>query len=231
MGFEIVKPAVDVGVQTNDWPANESFWGEVVGLRYDHLLKVGGGIHQHRFDLHGAVLKCNSHRDPLADDAPTGFAGLVTVGRDPGQRTSPDGVPVEVVGALPGDVRTAVRVEASDRVRTLAALVDGLGATASADPGRVRIGETALDVVEVPDRAPTRGRDGRGIRYLTVQVREVRGAHAHALDHGLTEGTAPIRLGDVAFISFVRLPDGDWVELSQRASLTGALPDDAPRSR
>ena len=29
--------------------------------------------------------------------------------------------------------------------------------------------------------------------------------------------------GDVARISFVRDPDGGWIEISQRASLTGAL--------
>jgi lactoylglutathione lyase len=61
-----------------------------------------------------------------------------------------------------------------------------------------------------------------------VQVADVVAAHAHALARGMTEGLAPLRLGDVAAISFVRLPDGDWIELSQRASLTGALPDDLP---
>ena len=36
---------------------------------------------------------------------------------------------------------------------------------------------------------------------------------------------SPVRLGDVAAISFVRDPDGVWLEISQRASLTGDLPD------
>jgi lactoylglutathione lyase len=38
------------------------------------------------------------------------------------------------------------------------------------------------------------------------------------------EGYAPVSLGKVARISFVRDPDGNWIELSQRASLTGNLP-------
>ncbi len=84
-------------------------------------------------------------------------------------------------------------------------------------------------MLDAPGREPTHQRDGLGIRYLTVQVRDVEAAHAHAVGRGCTEGLAPIRLGDVAYISFVRLPDGDWVELSQRASLTGPLPDSAPR--
>ncbi|GIR63492.1 MAG: hypothetical protein CM15mP68_1580 [Pseudomonadota bacterium] len=33
---------------------------------------------------------------------------------------------------------------------------------------------------------------------------------------------APVRLGDVAYISFVRDPDGNWIEISQRKSITGS---------
>ena len=82
----------------------------------------------------------------------------------------------------------------------------------------------------MPGRQATTAREGTGIRYLTIQVRDVETAHAHALANGLTEGMAPVRLGDTAYVSFVLLPDGDWVELSQRASLTGPFPDDVPRA-
>jgi lactoylglutathione lyase len=34
---------------------------------------------------------------------------------------------------------------------------------------------------------------------------------------------APVTLGTTARISFIRDPDGNWIELSQRASLTGSL--------
>ncbi len=38
------------------------------------------------------------------------------------------------------------------------------------------------------------------------------------------EGAPPVTLGEVARISFIRDPDGNWIEISQRASLTGAIP-------
>jgi hypothetical protein len=38
-------------------------------------------------------------------------------------------------------------------------------------------------------------------------------------------------LGDTAYISFIRDPDGNWIELSQRASLTGPLPEVPSRRR
>jgi hypothetical protein len=40
---------------------------------------------------------------------------------------------------------------------------------------------------------------------------------------GVREGLAPITLGDVARISMILDPDGNWIELSRRASIVGSL--------
>ena len=37
------------------------------------------------------------------------------------------------------------------------------------------------------------------------------------------EGFAPVTLGDVARISMILDPDGNWIELSRRASIVGSL--------
>ncbi len=238
MTIEIVKAAIDVGVSTNDLEAHRALWGDELGLALDHVLPVGGGVHQHRFVLGGAVLKCNHHRDPLPADAPTGFTALAVAdpalaGDRPRAVPAPDGLRIARTPPTRDGTRANVLLEATDAATTAIALVEGLGAEPAPDaPGTgavVRIGETRISVKGRPGRAPTTTREGLGIRYLTVQVADVRAAHAHALGAGLAEGMAPLRLGDVAAISFVRLPDGDWVELSQRASLTGPLPDDLPR--
>lgn len=226
-----MKPALDVGVQTNSLAEHEAFWGDGLGLDFDHVLPVGGGVRQHRYGLHGGVLKLNHHRDPLPADAPTGYTALAIV--DPrldrgavDGRVGPDGVRVAVMGPPSDGTLVHVLVSSSDVAQTVGVLASAFGA--SVDGTNVRIGETRLAVKSAPGRAPTLGRDGLGIRYLTVQVRDVVAAHAEALAAGMAEGMAPIRLGDVAAISFVRLPDGDWIELSQRASLTGPLPEDLP---
>ena len=65
--------------------------------------------------------------------------------------------------------------------------------------------------------------EGKGWRYITFQVFEVDREHAHVLAHGGREARAPVTLGSTARISMVRDPDGNWIELSQRASLTGSL--------
>ncbi|MEZ5595911.1 MAG: hypothetical protein R3E84_05890 [Pseudomonadales bacterium] len=64
---------------------------------------------------------------------------------------------------------------------------------------------------------------GKGYRYMTLQIFDVLAAHAQVLASGGREGSPPRKLGDVAHISFVRDPDGNWIELSQRKSIVGTL--------
>ena len=225
--LELAKPGLDVGVFTNRLDEMRSFYEGTLGLPYEELLKLGGGVHQHRLGLRGSVLKLNHARDRL-EEARSCLRRLIVSGPGTAERRverDPDGLEVAVVP--PGDegVDRIGVLWASREPRRLGALLrDGFGA-APDGPRRWRIGSTALLLVE--DAAATH--DGplrrRGFRYLTVQVRDVRAAHARLLDVGWSEGSPPTRLGEVAMVSFVRDPDGVWVEVSQRASLTGPLPD------
>ena len=43
------------------------------------------------------------------------------------------------------------------------------------------------------------------------------------LKRGGRQAMAPVTLGTTARISMVRDPDGNWIELSQRASIVGTL--------
>ena len=90
-------------------------------------------------------------------------------------------------------------------------------------PQRYRCGDSVISFEQAADVEPNRSLAGRGYRYLTVQVFDCDAEHRGILERGGREGRAPVTLGDVARISFVRDPDGNWIEISQRASLTGAL--------
>jgi predicted enzyme related to lactoylglutathione lyase len=63
-----------------------------------------------------------------------------------------------------------------------------------------------------------------GLRYITIQVRDCDREHRRLTAMGVWEGAAPVTLGTVARISFIRDPDGNFIEISQRASLTGPIP-------
>lgn len=224
--MRLAKASLDVGLYTNDIEAMRSFYEEEVGLAYEELLKAGGGVHQHRLSLRGSVLKLNADREHLAP-APSCFRGLVIADEgatDARPLVDPDGLPVELVPKGAEDVTAiGIRWATPDPEALGALLVAGFGAEIVA-PRRWRVGTTVLLLEEDAEAASTGGLRALGFRYLTVQVRDVRADHAALVEHGWTEATAPIRLGDVAFISFVRAPDGSWIEVSQRASLTGPLP-------
>ena len=65
--------------------------------------------------------------------------------------------------------------------------------------------------------------DGKGYRYITFQVFKCDQEHARILKLGGREAMPPTTLGTTARISMVRDPDGNWIEISQRASITGSL--------
>ncbi len=221
--LKVVKPALDIGLYTNRIDEVRAFYEGDVGLRYNHLLKAGRGVHQHRVDIGTVgVLKLNDARDELGE-SPTGYIGIAVVGDTPRAFTDPDGLPVEVVGSLPNDARVRVTVASADPAAHRHWFVDGLGALVIAED-LYAIGETLLAVRHVADQPETTTMFGRGFRYLTVQVADVVAEHTRLLDMGFTSASEPIRLGDVAAISFVRDPGGNWLEISQRASLTGDLP-------
>ena len=102
--------------------------------------------------------------------------------------------------------------------------MDAFGATGVADHV-YRVGTTVVRLVDDPGVDRTGPLQAAGFRYLTVQVRDVQSEHARIVALGYDEAMPPRKLGDVAAISFVRDPGGNWIEISQRASLTGKLPD------
>jgi lactoylglutathione lyase len=86
-----------------------------------------------------------------------------------------------------------------------------------------RAGETAIFLEADPDAPSDAQMRGKGWRYITFQIAKVDVEHAAALAKGAREALAPVTLGTTARISMIRDPDGNWIELSQRASITGSL--------
>lgn len=222
--MRLAKPAIDVGLATNRLDEHLALF-EQHGLNYDHLLKVGGGIHQHRHTTGESVIKLNSHRAELAS-TPTGYSRLrlATDIDAPVDTVTVDGVKI---GWVPRghDGITGVEVTwtTADLDRAATLLVGGLGAEAI--DGRYLIGESWVVLEHDPNQPASGPFSSLGLRYITVQVFDVLAEHARMLELGFEEGRAPVRLGDTAFISFVLDGDGNWIELSQRASLTGELPE------
>ncbi len=224
--MELAKPRVDIGLSTNDLEPVLSFWQGEAGIPFDHLLKIRRGQDQHRHDALGSVLKINHHADPLPDTPATGYRELIVARPGltaPKALTDPDGARVTLVppgheGVTQIGIRLAVRDLAAHREF----YSHGLGLTEET-PGAFRAGETLLILEESPDAPADAGMRGKGWRYITFQVFKVDEEHARILARGGREAMPPTTLGSTARISMVRDPDGNWIELSQRASIVGTL--------
>ncbi|MBC8187250.1 MAG: VOC family protein [Proteobacteria bacterium] len=91
------------------------------------------------------------------------------------------------------------------------------------EEGRFRCGDSIVFIEGDPDAVSDDAFEGGGYRYFTTHVFDCRQEHARILEAGVVEGFAPRQTGNVAVISMVRDPDGNWIEISQRGTLTGSL--------
>jgi lactoylglutathione lyase len=226
--MELAKNHLDVGLFTNSLEPMLEFWQQQVGLPFEETLATGGGSQQHRHAFGGGVLKINHVRDPLPEVPSSGYRELL-LARDgvsePREMTDPDGNRITLVPpGYEGVASSAVVIAVSSLASARAYYGRALGWEERSE-ATFACGETALFLREEATIEP-RGDAMRaaGYRYLTVQVRDCDAEYKAILERGGTSGMAPRTMGAVARFGFVRDPDGNWLEISQRASLTGPLP-------
>lgn len=236
--MELAKPRVDIGLSTNDLAPMLAFWQGEAGIPFDHLLPIRPGHDQHRHDALGSVLKINHHTEPLPDAPPSGYRELI-VAREglsaPRALADPEGNRVALVPpGWEGVSQIGIRLACRDLEAHRRFYAEALGLPEERR-GVFRAGESLIFLEERPDAPPIllssadlrsdrgAGMRGRGWRYITFQVFKVDDEHARVLARGGREAMAPLTLGTTARISMVRDPDGNWIELSQRASIVGSL--------
>ena len=74
--MNLAKQHLDIGLFSTKRDEQLAFWQQTVGLPYDHLGKLGGGMQQHRHHMNGSILKMNHSRNPLPEAPPSGIIGL-----------------------------------------------------------------------------------------------------------------------------------------------------------
>jgi catechol 2,3-dioxygenase-like lactoylglutathione lyase family enzyme len=227
--MQLAKNVIDVGLSTNNLEPMLRFWQHDAGLRFDHVLPVARGHKQYRHDAQGSVIKVNHHREPLAPAAPSGYRELI-VARDgvdkPRPMVDPDGNRVRLVPpGHEGVGQLAVRMGVRSLNQHRKFYGDILGFAEQPWPGGTafRLGNSLIALEEDNAAAVDAPRQAAGWRYITLQVVDIDAVHDTLRRKGVREGLAPITLGEVARISMVLDPDGNWIELSRRASIVGSL--------
>jgi catechol 2,3-dioxygenase-like lactoylglutathione lyase family enzyme len=227
--MQLAKNGIDIGLSTNNLEPMLRFWQQDAAVRFDHMLPVRRGQKQYRHDEQGSVIKLNHHAEPLPEAAPSGYRELI-IAREglttPQRMVDPDGNRVQLV---PPGYDGVSQIAVAMGVRSLGEhrkfYGDILGFAEQPWPGGAafRLGDSLILLEE--DRAATADpvRQARGWRYITLQVADIDAVHEELRHRGVREGLAPVTLGEVARISMILDPDGNWIELSRRASIVGSL--------
>ena len=227
--MQLAKNVIDVGLSTNNLEPMLQFWQQDVGLRFDHVLPVRRGQKQYRHDVAGSVIKLNHHEEPLPAAPPSGYRELIIASEGvekPRSMIDPDGNRVRLVPpGYDGITQLAIAMGVRSLDEHGRFYGDILGFAEQPWPGGLafRLGHSLLLLAE--DRAATVDpvRQARGWRYITLQIADIDNVDNDLRSKGVREGLAPITLGSVARISMILDPDGNWIELSRRASIVGSL--------
>lgn len=222
--MRLAKPQLDIGLFTDDIGPQRSFWGGRAGLRLDHELTLEPGWVQHRFDAHGSVVKVNHIAAGVPLRSPSGITGLTVAmeGRTgvwTGVHPGGDHVALVPPGAG-GVIGVGITLTSADPDRLLGFYRDALEFEPIARD-TVRCGESLITVAEGPGGRDTDDVIGPGFRYLTVQVFDADAEMAGIVRRGGRIVRDPVSFAGVARYGFVADPDGNWIEISARTSLTG----------
>ena len=227
--MQLAKNVIDLGLSTNKLEPMLQFWQQDAGLRFDHVLPVRRGQKQYRHDAFGSVIKLNHHLEPLPSAAPSGYREL-SIARE-GIETSrpmvdPDGNRVRLVP--PGhdgisQIAVTMGVRSLDEHCRFYGDILGFAEQAWRGGSSFRLGDSLLLLEEDPTATIDPVRQAVGWRYITLQIADIDAVHDDLRSKGVREGFAPVTLGDVARISMILDPDGNWIELSRRASIVGSL--------
>jgi catechol 2,3-dioxygenase-like lactoylglutathione lyase family enzyme len=227
--MQLARNVIDVGLSTNNLEPMLRFWQQDVATRFDHVLPVRRGQKQYRHDEQGSVIKLNHHVEPLPEAAPSGYREVI-IAREglqaPRRMVDPDGNRVQLVPrGYDGVSQLAVAMGVRSLGEHRKFLGDILGFAEQSWSGgsAFRLGDSLLLLEEDGEATLDPVRQAAGWRYITLQVADIDAAHDELRRKGVREGLAPITLGDVARISMILDPDGNWIELSRRASIVGDL--------
>ena len=231
--MNLAKPALDVGLFVDgDCNAVLDHWSQTVGICFDEsfsldnfetLLPTGGGVRQHRHVLGNSVIKINHSRDALNPTPPSGYQELLIADTKVSTETDVTDPLGNVVTLVPpGDVKQLRLRVATPDVTELLYFYSHVLELETVANSVVGCGDSQIEVVPGPRPTPS-AFQGKGFRYITVQVHDVVTEHRSILNRGGIEGAAPVRIGDVAHVSFIKDPNDNWIEISQRKSLTGTL--------
>lgn len=230
--LRLARPTIDVSLFTNQIEPLLTFWRDKIGLTLEETLSIREGQVQYRHGIADSFVKIGHIQAPLPASPPSGFRELLIARHGQGAAQTmcdPDGNRVSLVApGTFGVTQIGMRLHVRDVAKSSHFFTEvlGLPATDTKDGTAVSAGRSLLLISEDPSATVDPAVHGPGWRFMSLQVFDVRRLYSEIVARGGREGIPPKRLGAIARYALVRDPDGNWIELSQRAALTGPLGDD-----
>ena len=218
------KPQLDVGFFTNNLEAVLAFWRDEIGLSHEEPVHFNDTLVQYRHALGNTVVKINAAKGGVAAGVPTGYRELLIARegvRGVQRMQDPDENRITLVPPGYLGVRgIGVRLGVTDLGRQRRYYVQAMGLVEE-EPGAFRAGDS-LFLVEQNASANAAGHwVNAGFRYVTLHVKRVDASFDAIVKNGAAVGEELYSIGKVARIGFIRDPDGNWIEVAQRAALAG----------
>lgn len=225
----------DVGILTQQRESMLAFWRDELGLPVTQAINPVEGVFQYKLDLKGAVLKLNCVAMALPTNNPVNGLRLLLIADErvdtPRHLKDPDGNRVCLVPPGYMGIHTfGVHFSVSDE----AAFAHFYGEVCQLRKIRDRTYDFAGATISFswsPDVVAHADTTGAGFYYLTFQVMDASEAHAALCRRGAVE-VQPVSAGHTttsSIISFIRDPDGNKIEISQRPDLVAAALRQSPR--
>ena len=219
------KSEFDMGFFTNRVEETLAFWREEIGLSHEPPVHFNDGLVQYRHHLGNSIIKINGADGGVRENANGGYGDLFISAdlvnpnvASCGKKTDPNGQVIHFVQNASHKLCLEIPVADIDDERKF--LLNALGCIEE-PTGRFTLGNCAVVLKHAPQSKLADHWVNAGFRYFTVHVMKVDEAYEKIIDNGGAEGEKPYAIGDIAKISFVRSPAGQWIEVAQRRELAG----------
>lgn len=229
----LARPGLDYGVPTDNGPAMRAFYADELRLPFLQENEIIPGHDEVFYELLGGWWKLNTSTEPL-QPAVTGYRSILVADAtltETRPLMDPDGLEVTLVpSGYRGVEAVGLEMVVPDVDAQRRFLLDGCGGTPVGADG-VRVGNTVVFLSAADGPLEITPIVRRGLTMLTFIVTDLLAAHQHLIDHGALHG---LRASDDpgvpgrCLFSFVRDPNGNWIELVQFAEGTPLDPPPWP---
>jgi catechol 2,3-dioxygenase-like lactoylglutathione lyase family enzyme len=219
----LARPGLDWGVPSDHGGAMRAFYEHELGLAFLDANEIIPGHDEIFYEMLGSWFKINASAEPL-EPAVTGYRELWmadTAASEPRTLVDPDGLAITRVPAgYRGVTEIGLVMSVPDVDAQRRFIREGMGGTPVAGSEGLQVGNTVIFVEQADGPMEVTPIVRRGLTMLTLIVNDLLAVHRHLLDHGGIHG---IRASDDPGVpgrcqfSFVRDPNGNWIELVQFA--------------